>query len=83
MQLDQQEDGAFIDNANAGNLGFYMLGWGADFPDATNFWDFHFGEGASPQFGTGFPSCTTCCPRPAPRPTRTPATTSTTRPTRC
>jgi ABC-type transport system substrate-binding protein len=28
---------------------------GADFPDATNFWDFHFGEGASPQFGTGFP----------------------------
>jgi ABC-type transport system substrate-binding protein len=55
VQLDQQEDGAFIDNANAGNLGFYMLGWGADFPDATNFWDFHFGEGASPQFGTGFP----------------------------
>ena len=45
VALDQQEDGAFIDNANAGNLGFYMLGWGADFPDATNFWDFHFGEG--------------------------------------
>ena len=32
-----------------------MLGWGADFPDATNFLDFHFGVGASPQFGTGFP----------------------------
>ena len=32
-----------------------MLGWGADFPDATNFFDFHFGVGASPQFGTGFP----------------------------
>jgi len=31
-----------------------MLGWGADYPDATNFWDFHFGVGASPQFGTGF-----------------------------
>ncbi|HLT69534.1 MAG TPA: ABC transporter substrate-binding protein [Acidimicrobiales bacterium] len=53
--LDEQESGAFIDNANTGNLSFYMLGWGADYPDATNFWDFHFGAGASPQFGTGFP----------------------------
>ena len=55
VTLDEQESGAFIDNANTGNLSMYMLGWGADFPDATNFWDFHFGEGASPQFGTGFP----------------------------
>jgi peptide/nickel transport system substrate-binding protein len=55
VTLDEQESGAFIDNANTGNLGFYMLGWGADFPDPTNFWDFHFGQGASPQFGTGFP----------------------------
>ena len=54
VTLDEQESGTFIDNANAGSLGFYMLGWGADFPDATNFWDFHFGETASPQFGTGF-----------------------------
>ena len=54
VALDEQEEGAYIDNANSGNLSFYMLGWGADFPDATNFWDFHFGEGASPQFGTGF-----------------------------
>src|SRR5918994_855440 len=54
VALDEQEEGAFIDNANTGALSFYMLGWGADFPDATNFWDFHFGAGASPQFGTGF-----------------------------
>jgi peptide/nickel transport system substrate-binding protein len=54
VALDEQEEGAFIDNANTGALSFYMLGWGADFPDATNFWDFHFGVGASPQFGTGF-----------------------------
>jgi ABC-type transport system substrate-binding protein len=54
VALDEQEEGAYIDNANSGNLGFYMLGWGADFPDATNFFDFHFGQGASPQFGTGF-----------------------------
>ena len=54
VTLDQQESGAFIDNANAGKLPFYLLGWGADYPDATNFLDFHFGDGASPQFGTGF-----------------------------
>lgn len=54
VTIDVQESGTFIDNANAGSLPFYMLGWGADYPDATNFLDFHFGAGASPQFGTGF-----------------------------
>ena len=55
VTIDVQESGTFIDNANAGNLPFFLLGWGADYPDATNFLDFHFGAGASPQFGTGFP----------------------------
>lgn len=54
VQLDEQESTTFIDNANAGELGMHMLGWGADFADPTNFWDFHFGAGATPQFGTGF-----------------------------
>ena len=54
VSLDQQESGTFLDNANAGKLPFYLLGWGADFPDATNFYDQHFGKGASPQFGAGF-----------------------------
>jgi len=54
VSLDEQESGAFIDNANAGDLGLHMLGWNADFPDPTNFWDFHFGEGGTLQFGTGF-----------------------------
>ncbi|MFN8446705.1 MAG: ABC transporter substrate-binding protein [Caldilineaceae bacterium] len=49
------ESGAFLDAASAGQLdGFHMLGWGADYPDATNFLDVHFGPGASKQFGTGF-----------------------------
>jgi len=54
VTLDQQESGTFIDNANGGKLPFYLLGWGADYPDATNFLDYHFGKGASPQFGAGF-----------------------------
>ncbi len=50
------ESGAFLDAADRGEIdGFHMLGWGADYPDATNFLDFHFGPGASDQFGEGFP----------------------------
>ena len=55
VTLDPQESTTFIDNANAGTLPFYLLGWGADYPDATNFLDYHFGAGASPQFGDGLP----------------------------
>jgi ABC-type transport system substrate-binding protein len=50
------ESGAFLDAADRGEIeGIHLLGWGADYPDATNFLDFHFGEGASDQFGDGFP----------------------------
>ena len=44
--IDVQESGTFIDNSNAGKLpGLFILGWGADFPDQTNFMDYHFGLG--------------------------------------
>jgi len=50
------ESGAYLDATDRGEVdGFHMLGWGADYPDATNFLDFHFGEGASKQFGEGWP----------------------------
>lgn len=57
--IEVQESGTFIDNANNGVLdGIHLLGWGADYPDATNFLDFHFGAGASPQFGDKFDDIT-------------------------
>jgi peptide/nickel transport system substrate-binding protein len=49
------ESGAFLDAADAGELELHLLGWGADYPDATNFLDFHFGAGSSDQFGDKFP----------------------------
>ncbi len=52
--LDLQESTTLIDNVNSGSLPFYLLGWGADFPDPSNFIDYHFGP-AQVQFGTGFP----------------------------
>jgi ABC-type transport system substrate-binding protein len=49
--IDVQESGTFLDNASNGNLELFMLGWGADYPDATNFLDSHFGTGANDSFG--------------------------------
>ena len=49
------ESGEFIDESTNGRLdGFYLLGWGADYPHITNFLDFHFGQ-TNPQFGDPFP----------------------------
>ncbi|HMA35733.1 MAG TPA: ABC transporter substrate-binding protein, partial [Chloroflexia bacterium] len=56
--IDQQESGTFLDNASKGNLEMYLLGWGADYPDQTDFLDYHFGKGASDQFGKKFPDLT-------------------------
>lgn len=53
-EIVQMESGAFLDAADAGELELHLLGWGADYPDATNFLDFHFGAGASDQFGAKF-----------------------------
>jgi ABC-type transport system substrate-binding protein len=55
IEIVVMESGAFLDATDRGEVnGFHLLGWGADYPDATNFLDFHFGEGASAQFGDGF-----------------------------
>jgi ABC-type transport system substrate-binding protein len=57
--IEVMESGAFIDASSAGQLkGIHLLGWGADYPDMTNFLDYHFGEGASPQFGKKFDDIT-------------------------
>jgi ABC-type transport system substrate-binding protein len=49
------ESGEFIDESTNGRLdGFYLLGWGADYPHVTNFLDFHFGA-ANPQYGDPHP----------------------------
>jgi ABC-type transport system substrate-binding protein len=53
--IDVVESGALFAAQDAGTLdGLVMLGWGADFPDATNFLDYHFGAGSQKRFGTPF-----------------------------
>ncbi|MBT3337768.1 MAG: peptide ABC transporter substrate-binding protein [Anaerolineae bacterium] len=49
------ESGEFIDESTNGRLdGFYLLGWGADYPHVTNFLDYHFAEN-NPQYGETHP----------------------------
>ncbi len=55
VKLNVMESTAFLDAAQAGQVGLHLLGWGADFPDQTDFLDYHFGKGASKQFGAGYP----------------------------
>ena len=48
------ESGQFIDESTNGRLdGFYLLGWGADYPHVDNFLGYHFAE-TNPQYGTPF-----------------------------
>ncbi|MFZ9702949.1 MAG: ABC transporter substrate-binding protein [Candidatus Limnocylindrus sp.] len=52
VTIEVVESTAFLDAASAGTLqGLHLLGWGADYPDPTNFLDYHFGKNSSPQFG--------------------------------
>jgi peptide/nickel transport system substrate-binding protein len=55
VKLEEMESTAFIDATAAGEKGFYLLGWGMDYPDATNFYDYHFANASNQQFGDLYP----------------------------
>jgi len=55
VTLKEMESAAFIDATAAGQEPLYLLGWGADYPDSTNFFDYHFANPNNLQFGDLFP----------------------------
>jgi peptide/nickel transport system substrate-binding protein len=58
-EIDVRDENTYLTEASRGELeGIHLLGWGADYPDVTNFLDVHFGVGASDQFGTKFEDIT-------------------------
>jgi len=54
VKIEVMESAAFIDATAAGQRGFYLLGWNMDYPDATNFLDYHFANASNLQFGNLF-----------------------------
>jgi len=58
LNIEVMESGAFLDAAAAGELPIFLLGWGMDYPDPTNFLDTHFGVGANDSFGEKHPEIT-------------------------
>jgi ABC-type transport system substrate-binding protein len=42
IKLNVMESGAFLESVKAGKEGFFLLGWGEDYPDATDWYDYHF-----------------------------------------
>jgi ABC-type transport system substrate-binding protein len=56
VEIEQQDNTTFLDNNQAGTLdGIFLLGWGADYPDTSNFLDFHFGPATGAKFGEPYP----------------------------
>ena len=54
VTINKMESGPFLESAAAGEQPLYLLGWGMDYPDSTNFYDFHFASNAS-RFGNEWP----------------------------
>ncbi len=54
--LDEQDSSTYIQHANNGQLtGLFILGWCMDYPDITNFLDYHFGAGCTAALGACYP----------------------------
>jgi peptide/nickel transport system substrate-binding protein len=54
--IDEHENTTYIGESNAGSLeGLFLLGWGMDFPDTSNFLTYHFGAGTGDKFGEPYP----------------------------
>lgn len=58
IELVVEKDNTFLSDTSTGKFPMFLLGWGADFPDATNFLDVHFGNGANSAFGPKFDDIT-------------------------
>jgi peptide/nickel transport system substrate-binding protein len=55
VKIVKADTDTYFDQVDGGLIpGLYLLGWGADFPEITNFLDPHFGVGASQQFGNKY-----------------------------
>lgn len=54
VTIEKVESGPYLDSVAAGEQDLYLNGWGMDYPDATNFYDFHFASNQV-RFGNEWP----------------------------
>jgi len=54
IKLVVEKDDTYLSDASLGKFPLFLLGWGADYPDVTDFLDIFFGTGADKAFGTHF-----------------------------
>ncbi len=54
IKLDVQESGTLLQNSKEGKLTFFLLGWGEDYPDATDWYDYHLSV-SHLDFGKAYP----------------------------
>ena len=52
--IKQEDSGPFLQSVSAGKEQMFILGWGMDYPDATDFFDTHFAGGLK-YFGNEYP----------------------------
>ncbi|MEA2654332.1 MAG: peptide/nickel transport system substrate-binding protein [Chloroflexota bacterium] len=53
-----EKDDTYLGDESRGKFPLFLLGWGADYPDVTDFLDVHFGTGANSGFGKKFDDVT-------------------------
>jgi peptide/nickel transport system substrate-binding protein len=58
LKINTEDNATYLDNSAAGKYSLFLLGWGGDYPDMTDFVDYHFGTGANKAFGTKFKDLT-------------------------
>ena len=54
LKLVVEKDDTFLTDSSNGKFPMILLGWGADYPDVTDFLDIFFGTGADKAFGAHF-----------------------------
>ncbi|HEY7131757.1 MAG TPA: ABC transporter substrate-binding protein [Candidatus Limnocylindrales bacterium] len=59
VKIHQEDNAAYLPNSSKGQYPLFLLGWGGDYPDMTDFVDYHFGIGANSAFGKKFDDITT------------------------
>jgi peptide/nickel transport system substrate-binding protein len=58
IKLVVEKDDTFLNDEAQGKFPMFLLGWGADYPDVTDFLDVHFGNGGNSGFGKKFDDIT-------------------------